>query len=448
MTSSDDSSTANASEVGLPEALALAMKLHFGGNADAAEEICRRILAAAPEHPDALHFLGLSRYQRGEHRVGMDLLGRALAAAPDHADARNNLGNMFLEHDRLDDAEQTYRRVLALRPEHASAHANLGLVLFRKRDLVGAEASLRQAIRLDPKNGEAYHNLGSVLSDAGRDDEALGALQHALALRPYDGGSYRRVGAALSTLGRLDDAAAIYKRWLELDPNDPVAEHMLRACSGQEPPARVSDAFVRSTFDKFATSFDEVLHKLDYRAPALVLQAVSAALGSAPAANLDVLDAGAGTGLCGPGLRAYARRLVAVDLSPAMLAKAAERGVYDQLDADELVRYMAARPAAFDVIVSADTLVYFGDLAEALRAACLSLRSGGLVVFTVEHATDDPVQGYRLNPHGRYSHGRGYVERTLADAGFESIALEPAHLRREHRVPVDGLVVTARRTSS
>ena len=41
----------------------------------------------------------------------------------------------------------------------------------------------------------------------------------------------------------------------------------------------------------------------------------------------DVLDAGCGTGLCGPGLRGRAGRLVGVDLSPEMLKRAAGRGV-------------------------------------------------------------------------------------------------------------------------
>ena len=39
--------------------------------------------------------------------------------------------------------------------------------------------------------------------------------------------------------------------------------------------------------------------------------------------SLDVLDAGCGTGLCGPLVAPYARRLVGVDLSEAMLARPA-----------------------------------------------------------------------------------------------------------------------------
>ena len=63
------------------------------------------------------------------------------------------------------------------------------------------------------------------------------------------------------------------------------------------------------------------LAKLLYRAPALV--AAMVADSEIPAAkNLDVLDIGCGTGLCGPLVAPYARRLVGVDLSGRMLAQA------------------------------------------------------------------------------------------------------------------------------
>jgi predicted TPR repeat methyltransferase len=200
-------------------------------------------------------------------------------------------------------------------------------------------------------------------------------------LLPYDGESYRRVGATLYALGRTEEAAAIYERWVAEEPENAVAQHMLAAASGKGVPARASDAFVQNTFDAFAASFDRVLGRLEYRAPAIVAEAVARLVGP-PAATLEVLDAGAGTGLCGPLLRPYARRLVAIDLSPGMLEQARGRQlrtgkVYDDLETAELTAYMHAHAGAFDLIVSADTLVYFGDLGPAAAAAATALRPGG-----------------------------------------------------------------------
>jgi predicted TPR repeat methyltransferase len=427
----------------LSDAMELAVGLHKEGLLEAAGEIYERILLAEPHHADALHLLGLSRHQQGRHAEALDLLRRAVARAPEHADAVNNLGNMLLNAGLLDDAAAAYRHVLSLRPGFAGAHANLGVVLRRLDDRTGAEAAFREALALDPESGGACHNLGSLLRDSGRLDEALTCYQRALALMPYDGESYRRVGATLYSLKRISDAAAVYERWLALEPGSVIARHMVAACSGREVPIRASDGFVERTFDAFAGSFDVVLARLQYQAPALVAEAVAAALGP-PTGTLDVLDAGAGTGLCGPLLRGYARRLVGVDLSRGMLERARERATYDGLHTGELTAYLRGHPGAFDLVVSADTLVYFGDLADVLAAATGSLRAGGHLVFTVERADDEPARGYRLNPHGRYSHAEGYLRAAVHTAALTLIAIKQAHLRVENQAPAEGFVVTAR----
>jgi predicted TPR repeat methyltransferase len=456
----DGGSGGGPHELTVEQAIELALSLQQRGRLDAAEEIYARVLAAVPDHVDALHYLGISRHHRGEHDEGLALLERALALAPHNLDARNNLGNMLSSRGRFGEAAAAYQQVLALDPNHVNAHANLGSVLRRKRDLPGAEAALRRAIALAPDRAEAHHNLANVLRDLDRDDEALESFSRALELRPYDPEAYRGAGAVLYAKGRIAAALALYKRWLEVEPDSESARHMIAACSGQAPPPRAANEFVRRTFDGFAENFDEILTRLEYRAPALVAEAVRAAVGE-PAGALDVLDAGVGTGWCGPQLRLYARRLVGVDLSPDMLRKAAERQaekgdgdgdgerkIYDELVEAELTGFMRARPDAFDLIVSADTLVYFGALDEVLQAAAAALRAGGHLVFTVEETAGDPRGGFQLNPHGRYSHDEPYLRRTLAAAGFTTLAIERATLRQEIKVPVGGFVVSAQVTRS
>ena len=53
-----------------------------------------------------------------------------------------------------------------------------------------------------------------------------------------------------------------------------------------------------------------------------------------------ILDAGCGTGLAGKKLREKASRLVGVDISPKMLIKAEEKGIYDELVEMELVTFL------------------------------------------------------------------------------------------------------------
>jgi predicted TPR repeat methyltransferase len=208
-------------------------------------------------------------------------------------------------------------------------------------------------------------------------------------------------------------------------------------------PARASDAYVESVFDGFAAGFESRLAQLAYRAPSLVAAMVQDA-GVEPSKSLDVLDMGCGTGLCGVLVAPYARRLVGVDLSGGMLALAREKKVYDELVKGELTAYLHDANGSFDLIVSADTLCYFGALGEVVAAAARVLRPGGMFVFTLEELDDDaaaPAE-FRLIPQGRYSHARAYVEHVLTQAKLRPHIVR-AELRMEGGLPVAGLVVRA-----
>jgi predicted TPR repeat methyltransferase len=154
---------------------------------------------------------------------------------------------------------------------------------------------------------------------------------------------------------------------------------------------------------------------------------------------IDVLDLGCGTGLCGPLLRPVARRLTGVDLSPGMLDKARERGLYTELECVELTEYLSRRHAEFDLIVAADVFVYVGDLAPVFSAVRRTLRDGGRFAFSVEAAE---VREFELSSTRRYRHSRAYVERLAAESGFVIDEIETCVLRRNNGTDVSGLLVS------
>jgi predicted TPR repeat methyltransferase len=437
----------NDRALSLDEAISLAIVLQQNEQWAASGEIYRSILEVAPDQPDALHYSGVLAHQQARSEQAVALIQRSLALAPDRADWHSNLGIVLQDQLRLGEALAAYQRAIAIDPDHANAHNNLGVVLRAQGRLVEAEQAYRVAIRVNPEHSDAYNNLGVLLNSQKRSREAAVCFSRVITFRPKDPEARRLLALAHCTLGEVDKAVEVFEEWLEEEPDHPIALHMLAACSGRGVPRRASDAFIEKTFDSFAASFDSKLAKLSYRAPALVGEMLAQS-GVESSKSLDVLDAGCGTGLCGPLVAPYARRLVGVDLSSGMLAQASARAVYDELVKRELVAYLRDSAGEFDVIVSADTLVYFGPLEEFVGASANALRPGGRLIFTVEEMPGGGSEaGYSISLHGRYCHTRPYLERVLGDANLLQ-EIVPAELRLEAGEPVPGLVVRALRDAT
>ena len=429
-------------ELTLEEAVSIAILLQKNEQLVEAQELYRRVLETAPNHPNALHYSGVLAHQQGRTDEAVMLIEKSLELQPDRADCHNNLGIILQSSGKLERAIEAYQRAITIDPSHANAYSNLGVLLRAIGKPSEAEAAYRKAIEINSDHIDAYTNLGILLNGLKRTEEASACFSKVITLRPKHREARRLLALAHCTLGQISEAANIFEEWLEEEPEDPIALHMLAACTGRDVPVRASNEFVQRTFDSFASSFESKLERLSYRAPALVAAMVGD-MALKPSKSLDVLDAGCGTGLCGPLIAPYARRLVGVDLSEGMLAHAKDKDVYDALVKAELTEYLHDNREAFDLIVSADTLVYFGELEGVFVAATEALRPNGSLVFTLEHAVrSNPDVDYRLEFHGRYSHARAYVERMLTAVGLQPKIVH-AELRMEAGVTVAGLVVRA-----
>jgi predicted TPR repeat methyltransferase len=438
-------SESSTRELTLEEAVSFAILLQKNEQFVEAQEVYRRVLETAPDHPRALHYAGVLAHQQGRNGEALALIERSLALVPDQADWYSNLGVVLQSDARLERAIDSYQRAIAIDPSHANAHNNVGVLLRATGQPVEAEAAYRTAIRLNPEHIDAYTNLGILLNGLKRTEEAAACYCRVITLRPKHREARKLLALAHCTLGEVGKAAKILEEWLEEEPDNPIAQHMLASCTGRDVPDRASNAFIEATFDSFAASFESKLERLSYRAPALI-GAMLEDFGVERSHHLDVLDAGCGTGLCGAIVAPFARRMVGVDLSEGMLAHAKDKNVYHALTKAELTQYLRDHSEAFDLIVSADTLVYFGDLTGVIAALAGALRPNGLVVFTLEHAVADSID-YRLELHGRYSHARAYVERLLTFASLQSKIIQ-AELRTEAGTPVPGLVIRAAKSVS
>ena len=425
----------------LAQSIDFARSLLAKGELAPAENVLATILAARPEEPDALHLIGALRNLQGRSAEALPLLEKAIELAPDEPGRWNDIGIIYARLSREADAMAAYQRSAELagdRPMAARAHENIGR-MHMAEDLQAAERSFRRAIEVSPEFGLAWYGLSEVLIKQNRVAEGMDAWGRATVLMPKSA-SREHVARALIQIGRTEEAIAHYRQWLREDPKNPVIKHHLAALTQPDTAERASDAYVETVFDWFANSFDSKLKLLDYRGPELIVDALRV-LYPDPTATLDIADAGCGTGLCGPLVLPWARRLCGFDLSGGMLARAEARKVYSDLHKFELVSFLNGHPGEFDVVISADTLIYFGSLNEVLVAARQAVRPGGHILFTLE-ASDDDTHPHLLRPSGRFAHSLAYVVTAATRAELLVFSVTRITARTESGRPVIGWLIT------
>jgi predicted TPR repeat methyltransferase len=278
--------------------------------------------------------------------------------------------------------------------------------LCAQGDLAAAADLLEQTLELAPGYAAAWFTLGEVRDKAGDRDGAVAAFRKAAAADPQD-----RHGAKL---------------------------HLIRL--GAAPAAAMPESYVRTLFDVYAPKFDHALTQgLGYRAPELLLRAVQAS--GVPMKFSNALDLGCGTGLGGAAFKPFCERLAGVDLSPAMLAQARAKNIYDRLEAGDVVAFLQTETARYDLVLAADVYMYLDDLHPVLKAVAEVLDPNATVAFSVESHDGD---GVLLRDTLRYAHGVAHVRGALAAAGLNLISLDSAATRTEKGVPVPGLIAVAR----
>lgn len=209
--------------------------------------------------------------------------------------------------------------------------------------------------------------------------------------------------------------------------------HLLKSYLGINS-RRAPETYVRELFDDYADSFDQhLLKELDYQTPHQIHLILQTEMDQDQ--RYRILDLGCGTGLCASLFGPISRELVGIDLSEAMLAKAKNGGFYQRLICDSLTRIHAYYQHYFDLVISADVFVYFGELGQVLIPVAKVLKPKGYFAFSVEACEN---QRWRLNHGGRYAHSRAYVTELANRLRFEVIRVEARTLRSHKGEPVMG----------
>ena len=458
-----------------------------GGDVDRAIAAYRAAIALDPSKAVTRAGLGVALSRRGSWDEAIEQLEKSLALGLKEPDVYLRYARALLARGHVERAIEACRTSVGLREGSAAGWQALGEALHRAGRLEDAGEAFGRAIRINPNFERPHHGLAVVLAERGKGEEAIASFETALRIRPDYPEAHHGLAVIYHKMGKLDLAAGHYKAaiarlpdsldarfeyaaLLETQGNVAAALEQWRVLRGHFPDredlgfhisaleqelaegsmpaaaalAQAPRSWVEGYFDGFASNFDRHLTgKLNYRGPALLLEAVRELNPSAT--PLDVLDLGCGTGLVGAAFKPMARRLVGIDVSAAMLERARERGIYDELILDDLAGGMhrlaeGSSSGGFDLVLAADVFIYIGDLGAVFSGVEQVLRTGGMMGFVTEAVeTDHPVAAaadWRLLMTRRYAHSRRYLERMCGGIGLEVLVARRVEARLEKNKPV------------
>ncbi len=411
---------------------------------DEAVEHYRAVLAQQPALAMAWAMLGRAHARTERWQEAENALRQALVLDPRLADAHLELGNVCKMENRLDEARSHYEQALCLNPGCADAHVGLGSLHYKQGHLDSALASYHQALRINPHQSHVHYNLGVLQQELGRPmAEAEASYREAVRLSPDFIDAHHNLGRLLMAQGDKS-AAECFEQILRFKPDHVVALYVLSMLGKAPTPSTAPADYVIRLFDDYASRFDKhLVEELQYRIPEFLRAAVGRVLGQSQV-RLNVLDLGCGTGLCGPLFRDIAERLIGVDLSAAMIGKASERGIYDDLHREDITAFLQASGPVYDLIIATDVFIYVGDLAGVFAACTTALKPGGYFAFSLEAVDDSKT--YQLQTTGRYAQSSRYIRELAQAQMLDEVDFGHVTVRTENSIPIPGYVFILRRS--
>ena len=413
------------------------------------------------------------------------LAKKALDVKPDNFAALMNLGNVCYARSEYPEALAFYEKLYQLNPNSYNAIVNIANTCYNMSHFVRAIEFAKMAMEKRPNSVEPYIIAGNSYIELFKNDDASDLLKKAAAIAPNSDWLCNSIANLFQKMGNwkqclhyawkafalknnritADDhinfGYLLYEahdekqteivekyltRWEEAFPDNPIVRHISCALRNVQDMPTSDLTYVKSLFDGFAPSFDEILRELDYVVPSLIAEFVKTSLKSKLFQKRQILDLGCGTGLCASELKKYFpnEEFYGVDVSEKMLDFAGKKNIYKELYLDDVVGFLEDTQKVYDVVIAGDVLTYFGELKTLFRLLVKTVRAKGLFCFSISKNTYNQSD-YFLTPSGRFVHSIVYVRRLLKYYGFEVLKQEEHVLRREGVKDVNGYIILAQK---
>ena len=455
------------------------------GDKKTAKNLYKKALLINPSSTTALLNLSTIYYEVKKYEKAVYCANKVLELNANNFSALLNLGNSYYANKEYKEALSFYEKLYELNPKSYNAIANIANTCYNLGQFIRAIEFAKIAIDMRPNSVEPYIVAGNAYAELLKKDDAAILLKKASTIAPNSEWVCNSIANLFMKMGNYkqglhyawrlfflknyqassddhinfgyflyeahdENHHDLVKNYIELwknhFPDNPIVHHLCSALSNTQDVITSDLSYIKSLFDGFAYSFDNILTELGYSVPETIAEYLKNNLKTKLFKKQQILDIGCGTGLCTEELKKYFpnEEYYGVDISEKMLSEAGKKSIYKELYADDILTFLKETTSTYNVIVAGDVLTYMGDLKPLTRLLTKTININGYFCFSISKNTINKNE-YHLTPSGRFVHNISYVMRQLKHCGFEVVKIEEKVLRKEGGKDVLGYVVLARK---
>lgn len=404
-------------------------------------------------YPEAHNNLGALFYRLGNYKSAIMHFQKSIRMNPTRVETHFNLANSYIQLEQWLNAVAHYEIVLKNYPTHVAALQNLGITYCALKQFLKALPLLEKCLELDPNNTDTLFHLGIIYGALAKTDAAKNCYLKILKQKPQEAQTHHNLATLYLQLSEKENALTHFKEAYRLQSTNLTAKHMIDALTGITLSAGPPYEYTQALFNQYAYNYDaHVKEPLRYQVPALLRQVI-APFAEKKQIPWKVLDLGCGTGLCAPYFADVADALTGVDFSANMLEVAKARGGYQQLFLMDALSFLTKQHQNYQLIISADVFVYFGNLKPIFGACYTALQPNGLFCFSVEQLKKTETQHpsplstleFELQKTGRIAHYPRYIHTLSKLFNFKIEVEKTACIRYQEDQPIIGNIYVLRK---
>ena len=204
----------------MPQEMQKAIYFYENKNKYQSKKQCELILSKNPNHPDALHLLGLITGESGQLDKALSFIQKAINIYDRDSSYHSNLAVFLARSGALDLAIQAYQKALELSPDNPGILNNLGMAFYYKKEFQKSLECFQYVLTLKPDYIEARIHLSMVYEALNYIDDAIDCCNYVIDHSKVSSQlsmAFNQLGNSYLKKAMLSKAIVAYKKALEND---------------------------------------------------------------------------------------------------------------------------------------------------------------------------------------------------------------------------------------